>query len=165
MGHYRRLFVPERTYFFTVRLRSARSDFLVRHIELLRHAVRITQSQQPFVINAAVVLPSKLHMIWTMPPDDHGFSGRWRQIKSTFSRHIPAPCAQTPAMKGRGDKGVWQPRYWDHLIRDQEDYDLHDHLIATAPVRHGLVRKDGQWPYCSAVRQGTRSGNAQSPAA
>ena len=89
MTNYRRLFVPGGTYFFTVALADPSSTLLVEQVDLLRHAVRLCQKQRPFEINAAVILPSQLHMIWTLPSGDADFSARWRSIKSTFSRHVP----------------------------------------------------------------------------
>ncbi len=166
MGNYRRKFVPGGTYFFTARLRDRRSDLLVERIDLLRHCVRLTQARHPFQINSAVILPSKIHMIWTLPPDDLDFSARWRMIKSTFSRHVDRPTlGVTNPMRRRRDKGIWQPRFWEHLIRDQHDYDLHDHLIATAPLREGLIDAGSHWPYCSRFkRQQTRTATVQSVA-
>lgn len=153
MGQYRRYFVPGGTYFFTVRLRDQSSKLLVDRIDLLRHCVRLTQARHPFDIKSAVILPAKIHMIWALPVDDMDYSGRWKQIKSTFSRHLDQPASQTPSMRKRGEKGIWQPRFWEHLIRDQQDYDLHDHLIATAPLREGLVSQGTHWPYCSAYKR------------
>lgn len=151
MSRYRRLYVPGGTYFFTVRLKDRRSTLLVDRIDLLRHSVRLAQVRRPFVIDAAVILPSKLHMIWTLPPDDCDFSVRWQQIKSTFSRHV-APGSTTRGNARRG-KGIWQPRFWEHMIRDHQDFDLHEHLIATAPLREGVVKEGVRWPYSSMAKR------------
>lgn len=153
MDKQRNLFILGRTYFFTVRLRDRQSTLLTDRIDLLRSSVRLTQSRRPFYINSAVVLPATIHMIWTLPPHDADFSKRWGQIKSMFSRHVDLPDHQSPSMHGGRNKGVWQPRFWAHLIRDQEDFDLHDHLIATAPLRAGLVARRDSWPYCSETKR------------
>lgn len=156
MTNYRRLFVPGGTYYFTVALADTTSSLLVERVDLLRHAVALCQKQRPFTINAAVILPAQLHMIWTLPADDADFSARWRFIKSTFSRHIPAAPDRPKSMIARAEKGIWQRRFWEHLIKDQDDYDMHDHLIATAPLRHGLVRDTKDWPLCSASKRRMR---------
>ena len=150
MQKHRRLYVPGATYFFTVRLRDPSATLLIDNINLLRSAVRVCQNKRPFKIEAAVVMPSVAHMIWKLPDGDADFSSRWKLIKATFSTHVPAPPDRTPQMIKRGNKGIWHPRFWEHMIRDQDDYDLHDHLIATAPFRAGLVAKGGAWPYSSA---------------
>ena len=146
---YRRLFVPGGTYFFTAHLQDPRADTLVTHIDVLRQSVRLARKRWPFVIEAAVVLPNVTHMIWTMPQDDADFSKRWRLIKSTFSRHVPAPAYEPPSKARRGEKGIWQRRFWEHLIKDGEDFDTHLRLIRDAPVAKGLVGQSTDWPYSS----------------
>lgn len=153
MSNYRRLRVPGGTYFFTVRLQDHRSDLLITHIDLLRDATRVCRKRWPFVIDAAVVLPDKLHMIWTLPDGDDDFSKRWRMIKSGFSRHVPAPAHIPETCRKRGEKGIWQRRFWEHLIRDADDLALHMHLIRSAPLHAGLVKRPSDWPYCSLHRQ------------
>ena len=77
-------------------------------VVLPRHAVSLCQKQRPFVINAAVVLPAQVEMIWTLPDDDADYSACWRQIKSTFSRHVPLPVWRRGNLQKRGKKGIWQ---------------------------------------------------------
>lgn len=149
MSHYRRLFVPGGTYFFSVQLRDAQADTLVRHVDVLRQSVRIARKRWPFVIDAAVVLPNVTHMIWTLPDTDADFSKRWRLIKSTFSRHVQGPADVPASLLRRGEKGVWQRRFWEHLIRDGQDFDLHLKLIRDAPALAGLAKGHNDWPYSS----------------
>ena len=153
MSDYRRLRVSGGTYFFTVRLQDQRSDLLVSHIDLLRNATRLCRKRWPFAIDAAVILPSKLHMIWTLPDGDHDFSKRWRMIKSGFSRHAPPPSHIPDSHRRRGEKGIWQRRFWEHLIRDEDDLALHLHLIRSAPIHAGLVKKPSDWPFSSMHHQ------------
>ena len=153
MSNYRRRFVPGGTYFFTVELLDKQSSLLVDQIDLLRTATGLCVKRWPFTIDAAVILPAKMHMIWTLPQGDDEYSKRWRLIKSTFSRHVTAPPVQSPRRLRPGEKGVWQRRFWEHTIRDQADYDLHMHLIITAPVTARLVRKPLDWPYSSLKRR------------
>lgn len=142
-------FVPDGTFFFTVRLRDEHSDLLVSRIDLFRDATRLCRARWPFKIVEAVVLPNQCHMIWTLPPDDLDFTKRWRLIKSTFSRHVPAPDYIAPSDLGQGRKGIWKPRFWDHQIRDRGDFDIHCHLIALAPMHAGLVKRVSDWPHSS----------------
>ena len=143
------LFVPGGTYFFTVRLQDARADLLVRHVDVLRDATRLCGKRWPFGIPAAVVLPNQLHMIWTLPAGDAEIGKRWRLIKTGFSRHVPAPDYIPPSHARRGDKGIWQRGFWEHLISDQDDFDRHAHVIRAAPVEAGLVTRASDWPYSS----------------
>ena len=87
MPRYRRNWVPGGTYFFTVNLLQRRdSRLLVEHIESLREAVRACKAKTPFDIDAWVVLPEHMHCIWTLPPDDADYAGRWRSIKNRGPR-------------------------------------------------------------------------------
>ena len=154
MSCYRRMFVPGGTWFFTVRLANRRSDLLVREVDLLRDCVASAKARWPFAIDAAVILPDHLHMIWTLPDGDADFSKRWRLIKSTFSRHQPPPETLRDSHLRKGDKGIWQRRFWEHLIRDDRDMVAHRRLIHEAPVRAGLVPRPDAWPYSSIHRDG-----------
>ena len=91
MPHYRRALVPAASWFFTVNLLERRgNDLLVRHVDVLRTAVRRVHQLHPFTINAWVVLPEHMHCVWTLPPDDSDYSLRWRLIKTFFCRALPA---------------------------------------------------------------------------
>lgn len=159
MSQYRRLCVPGGTYFFTVRLADRRSDLLTREIGLLRDCTALCKTRWPFNIDAAVVLPDHLHMIWTLPAEDGDFSKRWRLIKSTFSRHLPAPEHADPSKLRAVEKGIWQRRFWEHLIRDDTDLANHQRLIAEVPIRMGLAAGPYDWPYTS-VHRDRRHGSA-----
>ena len=89
MPDYRRNRVPGATYFFTVNLRDRSSGLLVRHIDLLREAVRGVRQEFPFYIHGWVVLPDHMHSLWTLPEGDSDFPERWRRIKSAFTRALP----------------------------------------------------------------------------
>ena len=89
MPDYRRYRVPGGTCFFTVNLLERRLDTLVRHVDALREAVRVTRRERPFHIDAWVVLPDHMHCVWTLPPGDDDFSNRWKTIKIRFVRAIP----------------------------------------------------------------------------
>ncbi|WP_019955455.1 REP-associated tyrosine transposase [Yoonia vestfoldensis] len=143
MTHYIRRYVPGGTAFFTVRLHDQTCDLLTARIGLLRDVVRLCQKQAPFRIDAAVILSAEMHMIWTLPAGDADFPGRWRMIKSTFARHVPVPGDMTTGT------GIWARGCKHHPIRAEADFALHMHLIATAPVRAGLVRRATDWPYAS----------------
>lgn len=143
---------PGGTYFFTARLHDRNSDLLVREIDCLRRAMRLTMSRHPFQIDAIVVLPAVIHTIWSLPPDDAEFSNRWGMLKSLFSRDLPAPAYRTQAQVKRGEKGIWQRRFWEHLIRDADDLAAHRQMIHSAPVQAGLVAHPGDWTWTSLHR-------------
>jgi putative transposase len=147
MVNYRRNFLPGRI-FFTVTLADRRSSILVNNIVSLRHAFRITKAEQPFVIDAIVVLPEHLHAVMTLPSEDSDFSGRWRRIKSLFSRDLVA--RKRPLIRNdRGEYSLWQRRFWEHTVRDENDFARHVDYIHYNPVKHGLVSQVRDWPYSS----------------
>ena len=156
MVHYRRNRVPAGTYFFTATLRDRRAMLLVENIEILREALRHTLRQRPFVIDAMVVLPDHVHTVWTLPEGDADYAGRWRLLKSYFTRTlVKGGVGLTRNAKGEYD--LWQRRYWEHSIRDEADLERHVDYIHYNPVKHGLVERVADWPYSSFhrfVRQG-----------
>ncbi len=145
MPNYRRLFVPGGTYFFTVNAADRRGSLLTDHIDVLRQAFRTVKARHPFDILAMVVLPDHLHTVWRLPPGDVNFSARWRRIKSEFSKAIPCPDQQD----ARPGRGLWQDRFWEHMIRSDEDLANHIHYCHINPVKHGLCDKVADWPYSS----------------
>jgi putative transposase len=147
MPDYRRARVPGGTYFFTVNLLDRRQDTLVRHIDLLRATVRETRRGKPFHIDAWVVLPDHLHCMWTLPPGDDDFSNRWKAIKIRFVRELPWLERRSAVRVSRGERGIWQRRFWEHTIRDDVDYARHMDYIHYNPVKHGHVRVASDWPY------------------
>jgi putative transposase len=149
MPNYRRNRVPGGTYFFTVNLRDRRSDLLIAEFDLLRTAIRAAKARRPFHIDAWVVLPNHMHWLWTLPPDDTDFPVRWRDIKKTFSKSMPANEPRSSVMRDRAERGIWQRRYWEHTIRDDTDYAAHMDYIHFNPVKHGLVQTPADWTFSS----------------
>lgn len=150
MRTYKRIRIPGATYFFTVNLNERHgNDLLTKHIDVLREAFRVTKLAHPFTIEAMVVLPDHLHCLWQLPPDDDDFSMRWRLIKAYFSRML-APDEHISASRERkGERGIWQRRYWEHVIRDERDLQNHLDYIHYNPVKHGHVSRTIDWPHSS----------------
>ena len=149
MPNYRVNRVEGGCYFFTVNLRDRRSDLLVTEIGALRRAVRAARARHPFHIDAWVVLPVQMHCLWTLPPDDFDFPVRWRTIKALVSRAVP-PAGDRPAsLVRKRESGIWQRRYWEHTIRDDQDYAAHMDYIHCNPVKHGLAARPADWPFSS----------------
>lgn len=148
MPNYVRPTVKGATVFFTVALADRSSDLLVSEVERLRQAVRVTWLERPFAIDAWVVLPDHLHCVWTLPEGDRDFATRWRLIKTRFSRELPKGSLRRSHIT-RNERGLWQRRYWEHHIRDDEDYRVHIRYCWLNPVKHGLVDRPEDWPYSS----------------
>ena len=149
MPRYRRARAPGASYFFTVTLHDRKSDLLVREIDLLRECVRRTKARLPFDIDAWVVLPEHMHCVWTLPPGDANYALRWQLIKHGFSSRLPKNEPISSRRQRRRERGIWQRRYWEHLIRDERDYARHIDYIHYNPIKHGHVTHLADWPYSS----------------
>lgn len=152
MTRIRRPRVPGGTYFFTVQLADPTSDLLLREVGHLRAATRATKTRHPFRIDAAVILPATLHMIWTLPAGDADYPNRWAMLKAQFSKGLPGPEPRTQAQIKRFGKGIWEPGFQDHLIRNPADFALYLNFIHTAPVAQGLVDRPEDWLHSSIHR-------------
>jgi putative transposase len=152
MPEYKRLFRPGGTYFFTVVTFDRKEIFCTtRARTYLRMAIAEVRTLRPFEILGIVLLPNHCHCIWKMPPDDNDFSVRWGMIKRRFTkswsadggRDVPVSASRSK----RGEHGIWQRRFWEHLIRDRQDFARHMDYIHYNPVKHGHVRCPHQWKY------------------
>jgi putative transposase len=146
---YRRNFVAGGTYFFTVNLAERRSRLLTDNIGLLRTAFRYTRFRHPFTIDAIAVLPDHLHTIWILPEEDGDFAVRWRLIKATFSRGLAQGERVSASRLRKRERGIWQRRYWENTIRDEDDFARHLDYIHFNPVKHGHVERVEDWPFSS----------------
>ena len=154
MSRYRRPHLSGAPIFFTVALAERGSRRLIDHIEELRNAVRATRAERPFGIEAWVVLPDHLHSIWQLPEGDSDYSTRWRLIKSRFSRAVPTGPLRDSHIQ-RNERGIWQRRFWEHHIRNDEDFAAHMRYCWFNPVKHGLVAQPEDWPHSSFHRDKT----------
>jgi len=149
MTDYRRLCRPGGLYFFTLTLADRRRNWLISHIEALRQSFRAEQQRAPFSLQAWVVLPEHMHLLMRLPDGDQDFSNRLRRIKGNFSRQLPRGEGLRPSQQAKGERGVWQRRFWEHMIRDERDWQRHFDYIHYNPVKHGLVSRVRDWPYSS----------------
>jgi putative transposase len=148
MVGYRRNRLQGGTYFFTVTLAERQSSALVDQIGALRAAFRVAKRERPFIIDAIVVLPDHLHVILTLPQGDADFAGRWRRIKGHFSSQLLA-AGIAIGRHANGELALWQRRYWEHTIRDEQDFVRHVDYVHYNPVKHRLVTRVRDWPHSS----------------
>jgi len=152
VSDYRRFRVEGATYFFTV-VTDGRVPLLVE--EQARVFLRLVydrcRERWPFVTNAIVLLPDHLHAIWSLPPGDADYSRRWAWIKKEFTKLWLAegnPERRVSVARARdGRRGVWQPRFWEHMIRDVDDFEKHADYIHFNPVKHGYAKSPGNWEW------------------
>ena len=99
-----------------------------------------------------MVLPDHFHLMMTLPPDDANYSQRLGFIKSFFSRQMESLESVSVSRKNKRERGIWQRRFWEHVIRDELDYSRHLDYIHYNPVKHGYVSKPSEWQYSSIHR-------------
>ena len=144
MTDYRRNFVKGGSYFFTVALADRSQGLLVDHIEVLRDAFRHVKAEYPISLDAVVIL---LHCIWTLPDGDANYPERWRRIKAAFSHRLPDCNPRSTSKILKGERGIWQRRYWEHTLRDEADWQRHMDYIHYNPVKHKYVGQVADWPH------------------
>lgn len=149
---YRRSQASGATFFFTV-VTYDRKRILcsAENSNSLKQSMESVKIGHPYTIDAIVLLPDHLHCIWTLPQGDNDFSTRWMLIKSKFTRICADSVKgiQSPSKIQKREQGVWQRRFWEHQIRDKQDYMRHIDYIHYNPVKHGLANAPMEWKYSS----------------
>ena len=149
------VYIPGATYFFTVVTHQRQPLFQeASNVQLLRDAFHHVKQRYPFTIDAIVVLPEHIHAVWRLPASEADFSMRWRLIKEYFTRRCKeaANLQRSPSRLKKGEQSIWQRRFWEHQIRDEQDFINHVDYIHYNPVKHGWVKRPGAWPYSSFER-------------
>jgi len=150
MRTYVRTRVQGGTYFFTVTLAERHGNtLLVDRIDPLKDAFRRTRQDHPFAMPSFVVLPEHLHCIWKLPPGDDDFPRRWRLIKSRFSRSLPKGERRSQSRECKSERGIWQRRYWEQLVRSEAHYQRCMDYIHYNPIKHGHATRALDWPHSS----------------
>jgi putative transposase len=152
MTNYRRADFEGGYYFFTV-VTYKRRRFLTSELArgCLRAAWEQARQRDYFDIVALCLLPDHLHCVWKLPDGDHDFSLRWSRIKAGFTRRYcdagGTEYAQSSSRNRKRERGIWQRRFWEHRIRDEEELQRHIDYIHYNPVKHGLVDLISDWPW------------------
>ena len=149
MSNYRRVRVSGGTYFFTVNLLERRRRLLVDHVDALRLAFQDAMRARPFEIIAIVILPDHLHCVWRLPEGDSDNANRWSQIKTGFSKRLLVDERLSKSRLSRRERGIWQRRFWERLIADEEDLKNHINYVYINPLKHGYVKRVCDWRYSS----------------
>ncbi|MBC8551327.1 MAG: transposase [Candidatus Brocadiales bacterium] len=162
MSNYRRANAKGGTYFFTV-VTYRRQEFLCNENvrTALRDGISDVQTKHPFTIDGWVLLPNHLHCIWTLPEHDSNFGIRWAMIKRFITKRCGPDLRRDDWMNAskrkRNESTIWQRRFWEHMIRDEDDFNKHLNYIHFNPVKHGLVTCVKDWPHSTfhrCVREG-----------
>lgn len=128
---------------------GAQAPIVGRPDRCAEEGLRRCTLSQAIRFDAIVVLPDHLHCVWRLPEGDADNADRWKRIKTGFSRQLPSSEYVSSVRRSRGERGIWQRRYWEHLIRDEQDLCRHIDYVHINPFKHGLVNRVADWPYSS----------------
>ena len=139
----RRYYIPNTIYFITAVTRHRKPIFADEtNLDILRKTLRNVKAIHPFIMRAYVFLPDHLHAL--VKPDD-----------ATNITKILQSAQRNFTVNFKKAKGIiqplrlWQHRFWDHMIRDEKDYENHFDYIHYNPVKHGYVTKPEDWFHSS----------------
>ena len=157
MPQYRRVYCQGGTFFFTV-VTARRFPFFSSsdNRKMLYSAWLYVQKKLPFETIAYCLLPEHLHCIWTLPEHQDDYSLRWKEIKRLFTKAYIEKNGHLGitnfSQLRRGEGGIWQRRFWEHFIRDDEDMNCHIDYIHYNPVKHALTEQASSWAWSSFQR-------------
>jgi putative transposase len=150
MPDYRRAYQPGGTFFFTLVTQHRRPIFRdPPNVERLRAAIREVRRTWPFQATAGVVLPDHLHFMWRLPTGDSDFSKRIGRMKALFTQSMGGGDRNGASPNGsrlrHRESDLWQRRFWEHVIRDEDDFQRHFDYLHYNPVKHGLCTCPHEW--------------------
>lgn len=140
MSKYLRQYIHGGCYFITMVTFERRLIFDDRkNIALLKSAIDKVKIRHPFLMQGLVILPDHLHCLMKLPSSSSDFSTIIRLIKRQFSTQL------STGSNERGEKLIWQRRFWEHSIRDEYDWKSHLDYIHYNPIKHGYVCNPNEW--------------------
>jgi len=162
MPEYRRIYICGATVFITcVTFKRAHlfSNEKARQI-LYSSWMRITRLH-PFTTEAICVLPDHIHALLTLPENDSNYSLRIREIKRLFTiqylANYDVVSQRNPSRIHKKEANIWQRRFWEHTIQDEQDFENHFDYIHYNPVKHGYVKNVADWR-CSSFHRYVKAG-------
>jgi putative transposase len=153
MSNYLRDKTPGAYYFFTLVTFKRRLIFANEEaFRLFRKTILKVKKEFSFHLEAIVVLPDHTHLLIRLPEDDYGYSKRIAKIKKYFGDEYndgSQPQSLSNAGRARHERAIWQRRFWEHRIRNQDDLEKHIHYIHYNPIKHGYVTNVADWKWSS----------------
>ena len=71
-------------------------------------------------------------------------------MKVLFSKQIVAVDESLSTSRTlRRERGIWQRRFYEHIIRDERDLQNHVDYVHINPVKHGYADRVQDWPHSS----------------
>ena len=147
MPNYKRLFLQQYQYIFITIVTHNRNPILIENIEILKDAIKNTHLKFNFDIIAIFIMSEHLHMIIKVN-NINDYPKIIYSLKYYFSKNIKIENVNLSESKiKKGEKGVWQRRYWEHIIRNEQDFYRHLDYIHFNPIKHNLVKSLKEYKY------------------
>jgi len=151
MANYKRIFLDGYKYYITI-VTYERNPILVENIRLLRESFAYAKSLFDFEIDEIVIMPDHLHMII-----DVANAVEYPKIISSMKRYFSKHCEfkyyqhvyQSKSRENAGYMPIWQKRFYEHTIRDENDYHQKVEYIQSNPLKHGYVDTIDDWKFGS----------------
>jgi len=146
MPNFRRYYIPDAIVFITGVTRE-RHHFLRAEtdVNLLFDTLQNVQQIHPFRLLAYVILPDHFHWLMRVDNKRGNFSEAMQSIKRNFTLNYKK------AHQVKASLNLWQPRFWDHVIRNEHDLERHFDYIHWNPVKHGYVEYPEDWPHSTYI--------------
>ena len=140
MPNFHRYYIPH-AYVFITCVTKDRNPYLESDldVELFWKTLARVKIRHPFNLFAYVILPDHFHWIMKTGDSVGDFSKVIHSVKWNFTRNYKHQHGITDSLS------IWQSRYWDHVIRDEDDLQSHFDYIHWKPVKHGLVDSAAAW--------------------
>ena len=162
MPKYRRYFALGKFYFLTLVTKEREMVFSYGRIfRWFEEALLQCGKRFPHRLHAWVYLPDHIHLILEHL-DEHTPADLVRCVKRGFLYRIRLGSVgfgeSDLQLLFRRYGTVWQPRYYDHVIRDEEDFVRHADYIHFNPVKHSYTKNPFEWKYSSIHEFAYRAG-------
>ena len=145
MSNYKRMYLQEYNYVFFTIVTNNREDILVKNINLLRDSFRYALQNFEFNIIAICVMQNHLHMILNVK-NIKEYPKIIYSIKFYFSHRLNKNNNISESKLKKGEKGIWQRRYWEHTIRNEKDFYTHIDYIHYNSMKHYKIAPK-EWKY------------------
>jgi len=150
--NFRRYYIPGSAVFITQVVQDRKPVFCkAKTVLLLREIFQNVQEFHPFKLLAYIFLPDHFHTI-IQPTGESNFSSIMHSLKPNFTKEYK----KILGLSSSESMNFWQKRFWDHVIRDDRDFENHLHYIHYNPVKHSLVKDPRDWKDSSYLEWETR---------
>jgi REP-associated tyrosine transposase len=150
--NFHRYYIPGSAIFITQVVQNREPVFReINHLSLLLEILHNVKELHPFVTLGYVFLFDHFHII-IQPSGESNFSDIMHSLKPNFTREYKNLLGIPSSLPIK----FWQKRFWDHVIRNDKDFENHLHYIHFNPVKHGYVNHPREWKYSSYMEWGER---------